>query len=86
VNSMNRFLLFLIVFPLAAWAQGQQKEVKFEYKKFERFDFEEIAVEGEKGAPGDLSIAPTPRKDYENRLPERKNFNKEIRKSASGIR
>jgi len=81
-----RLFIILALLSFSAIAQKSSKSVNYEYKKFERFDFEEIGVEGEFGAPGDLSIAPAPRKDYGNRLPERKSFNKEVRKSASGIR
>lgn len=82
---MKFFLILFIVTPFA-FGQSRKAKVNYEYKKFERFDFEEIGVEGEAGAPGDLSIAPSPRKSYGNRLPERRSFNKEVRKSASGIR
>ena len=82
---MKMFIFLLVLTPFV-FAQSKNKQVNYEYKKFERFDFEEIGVEGEAGSPGDLSIAPTPRKNYGNRLPERKSFNKEVRKSASGIR
>jgi hypothetical protein len=81
-----RLFIILVLFSFSVLAQTSSKSVNYEYKKFERFDFEEIGVEGEAGAPGDISIAPLPRKNYGNRLPERKSFNKEVRKSASGIR
>ena len=81
-----RLFIILVLLSSTALAQKNTKSVNYEYKKFERFDFEEIGVEGEAGAPGDISIAPLPRKNYGNRLPERKSFNKEVRKSASGIR
>lgn len=81
-----KLLLILMLIAPVAFGQSKKANVNYEYKKFERFDFEEIGVEGESGAPGDLSIAPSPRKNYGNRLPERKSFNKEVRKSASGIR
>ena len=84
---MKPILAFTCLFVvISAWAQSPRKRVIYEYKKFEKFDFEEIGVEGQSGAPGDLSVAPTPKKNYENRLPERKDFLKEMRKSASGIR
>lgn len=78
-------LMTLGLLALSAGAQ-EKKKVIYEYKKFEKFDFQEIGVEGESGAPGDLSVSPNPRKDYGNRLPERREFNKEMRKAASGIR
>jgi len=84
---MKALLMMVIVLSVfSALAEEKQKKVIYEYKKFEKFDFSEIGVEGESGAPGDLSVSPNPRKDYGNRLPERKEFNKEIRKAASGIR
>ncbi len=82
---MKVLLILLSLFVGTSYAQVKRKVI-YEYKKFEKFDFEEIGVEGEAGAPGDLSVSPTPRKDYGNRLPERKDFLPEIRKSASGIR
>lgn len=81
-----KFFILILLLTGTTVAQDKNKNVNYEYKKFERFDFEEIGVEGESGAPGDLSIAPAPRKNYGNRLPERKSFNKEVRRSASGIR
>ena len=81
-----KFLICFLFLSNVAFAQSKSKKVNYEYKKFEKFDFEEIGVDGETGAPGDLSIAPAPRKSYGNKLPERKSFNKEVRKSASGIR
>lgn len=70
----------------SALAEEQKPSVRYEYKKFEKFDFEEIGVEGEAGAPGDISISPRLRKEFSNRLPERKNFNKEMKKAIDGIR
>jgi len=83
-----KWLVLIIVgssFNLAL-AQNKNKKVIYEYKKYEKFDFDEIGVEGQSGAPGDISVAPTPKSDWEGRLPERKDFLKEMRKSASGIR
>lgn len=83
---MKLLLLSLALAAAPAVAERAKGKVIYEYKKYEKFDFEEIGVAGETGAPGDLSVSPTPRRDYENRLPERREFNKEIRKAASGIR
>lgn len=73
----------------SAFAQadkGDGKKVRYEYKKFEKFDFDEIGVEGEAGSPGDISISPRTRNEFQNRLPERANFNKEMKKAIEGIR
>lgn len=73
------------LFMSSAFAQ-KTPNVRYEYKKFEKFDFEEIGVEGEAGSPGDISISPRMRKEFANKLPERKNFNKEMKKAIEGIR
>ena len=65
---------------------AQEKNIRYEYKKFEKFDFEEIGVEGEAGSPGDISISPRLRKEFQNKLPERQNFNKEMKKAVEAIR
>lgn len=82
---MKILILFTLLFSLPALAQ-EKKNVRYEYKKFEKFDFDEIGVEGEAGAPGDISISPRLRKEMKNKLPERANFNKEMRKSIDVIR
>jgi hypothetical protein len=79
-------LIILFVLPLSSIAQSAKSKVRYEYKKFEKFDFDEIGVEGESGSPGDLSISPRVRNEFKNRLPERTNFNQEMRKSIEGIR
>jgi hypothetical protein len=63
-----------------------KKSVRYEYKKYEKFDFEEIGVQGEAGSPGDISISPRLRNEFRNKLPERVNFNKEMKKAIDGIR
>ncbi len=79
--------IFAIVFLLSISVFAQEKgNVRYEYKKFEKFDFDEIGVEGEAGAPGDISISPRLRKEFRNKLPERSNFNKEMKKAIDGIR
>ena len=82
---MKIFILFTLLFSISAFAQDK-KNVRYEYKKFEKFDFDEIGVEGEAGAPGDISISPRLRKEMKHKLPERANFNKEMKKSIDVIR
>lgn len=83
---MKTFALVLFFLPLFAQAQEPKANVRYEYKKYEKFDFDEIGVEGEAGSPGDISISPRLRKEFKNKLPERKNFNKEMKKAIDGIR
>lgn len=78
-------MALFIVMAGSAFAQ-EKGNVRYEYKKFEKFDFDEIGVEGEAGSPGDISISPRLRKEFKNKLPERQNFNKEMKKAVEGIR
>jgi hypothetical protein len=75
----------VILLNLNSYAQDKSN-VRYEYKKFEKFDFNEIGVEGEAGAPGDISISPRLRNEFKNKLPERNNFQKEMKKAIDGIR
>lgn len=80
-------LLFLaLVASFSMELLAQQKKVNYTYKKYERFDFDALDVEGNVGSPGDLSISPRFRKEFQNKIPERKNFNKEIIQSIDSIR
>lgn len=83
---MKLLAVFLVAFTMNAMAQGKKANVRYEYKKFEKFDFDEIGVEGEAGSPGDISISPRLRAEFKNKLPERQNFNKEMKKAIDGIR
>jgi hypothetical protein len=80
-----KILFFYLVILNLSFADDK-KNVRYEYKKFEKFDFDEIGVEGEAGSPGDLSISPRLRNEFKNKLPERTNFNKEMKKAIEGIR
>ncbi len=83
---MKIILLLTLILPGLAYSQSKQPKVRYEYKKFEKFDFDEIGIEGEAGSPGDISISPRVRNEFKNRLPERQNFNKEMKKAIEGIR
>jgi hypothetical protein len=78
-------LFLFILFVTSAMAEDK-KNIRYEYKKYEKFDFDEIGVEGEAGSPGDLSISPRLRNEFRNKLPERENFNREMKKAIDGIR
>lgn len=83
---MKTFILIaLFAFPALA-QETKPKSIRYEYKKFEKFDFDEIGVEGEAGSPGDLSINPRVRNEFRNKLPERANFNREMKKAVEVIR
>lgn len=83
---MKIILSIMFLFLVTSVFAQEKPNVRYEYKKFEKFDFEEIGVEGEAGSPGDISISPRLRKEFSNKLPERKNFKKEMNKAIEGIR
>ena len=62
------------------------KKIIYTYKQFEKFDFDELSIEGESGAPNDISISPIHEKSYSNRLPYRKSFTVEIKKGIERVR
>lgn len=62
------------------------KKVVYVYKQFEKLDFDDLNIEGDTGAPGDLSISPIHEKRFTNRLPYRKSFTVEIKKGIERVR
>lgn len=82
---MRILALILVLFSFSSFAQKNEKII-YKYKKFEKFDFEDIVIEGETGAPESISISPRFIKTFKNKLPYRKNFNAEIRKGIERIR
>lgn len=62
------------------------KKVIYTYKQYEKFDFDDLNIEGDTGAPSDLSITPGYEKTYRNRLPYRKSFTVEIKKGIERVR
>lgn len=76
-------ILLMISFSFSALAK---KKVKYEYKKYEKFDFTSIDIEGGANSPGDLSISPRFRKRFRNKIPERKQFHREMKKALETVR
>lgn len=84
----------LLQIPVVSIVSGQeniavkqaQPKIIYKYKKYERFDFEDFSIEGDLGGPGDLSISPRESKDFDNRLPLRRNFNPELRRAVNALK
>lgn len=73
------------------FADGQEgrvgnKKVIYTYKQYEKFDFDDLNIEGDTGSPNDLSISPIHEKRFTNRLPYRKSFTVEIKKGIERVR
>jgi hypothetical protein len=62
------------------------KKILYTYKQYEKFDFDDLNIEGDTGAPSDLSISPILEKRFTNRLPYRKSFTVEIKKGMERVR
>lgn len=89
MKSLNFIFIISLIFSPTLLAQGKEggkEQVIYKYKKYQKFDFEDLVIEGETGAPTDLSISPRFKRVYKNPLPYRKNFNDEIRKSVERVR
>lgn len=82
-----KILLFLFSFFsfLELHAQVSKKKIVYEYKKYEKFDFGDMAIEGSNGALGDLSVNPRYQVKFKNELPKKPNFNKEILDSVDNL-
>lgn len=78
-------ILLVLIFVFSANLAFAKKKVNYKYKKYERFDFDALDVEGARSTPGDLSIGQRLKRKYKNKLPERKNFNGEMKRAIDTI-
>ncbi|MFT6069414.1 MAG: hypothetical protein ACJAT2_001305 [Bacteriovoracaceae bacterium] len=86
---MSKLIILLLFISSASLAQsGNQKKERiiYKYKKYQKFDFEDLTIEGETGSPPDLGDGTRTQQKFRNKLPYRKNFNPEIRKGIERIR
>ena len=83
--SLSTVLMFLLTSSVFAQKSGKGKVV-YKYRKYEKFDFSGIDLNGGPDSVGDLSINPRVQKRFKNRLPLRKNFNPELRESIETLR
>ncbi|MBC7429508.1 MAG: hypothetical protein H7336_12900 [Bacteriovorax sp.] len=92
---MKTFLMVALFISSIAHAQdfvdGQEtkvggKKVIYTYKQYEKFDFDDLNIEGDTGSPSDISISPIHEKRFTNRLPYRKSFTVEIKKGIERVR
>lgn len=93
IISLITILLFTIT---ATYSQDMEvpvdngknpnKKVIYTYKQYEKFDFDDLNIEGDSGAPSDISISPIHEKRFTNRLPYRRSFTVEIKKGIERVR
>ena len=78
-------ILYVLLFLSFAEAQKRKNKIIYEYKKYEKFDFGDMSIEGSKGAIGDLSVNPRYQVRFGNELPKKPNFNKELIDSVDNL-
>jgi hypothetical protein len=92
---MKTLLMAALFFSSILFAQdfvdGQEtkvngKKIIYTYKQYEKFDFDDLNIEGDTGSPNDISISPIHEKRFTNRLPYRKSFTVEIKKGIERVR
>lgn len=85
-------LLFLSLITQSAFAQAELEEsqpgkkVIYTYKKYEKFDFDDLNIEGDSSSYGEISISPMQERTFKNKLPYKKSFAKEIKKGIQRVR
>ena len=79
------WVLIICFIPLVGFSQGKGKII-YKYKKFQEFDMEDLNVGGDLGSPGDLTSESRFQREFKNKLPLRRNFNPELRRSVEVIR
>ena len=91
MKTLLALLLVSTTLQAQDFSEGQEgkignKKVIYTYKQYEKFDFDDLNIEGDSGAPNDLSISPIHEKRFTNRLPYRKSFTVEIKKGIERVR
>jgi hypothetical protein len=84
---MMKSLIVLLLLSNLSFAKSKKKrKVIYKYKKYEKFEMDDINIAGDTSNPGDLSINPRFRKKFKNQLPSKPNFNREFRKSILSLK
>lgn len=58
------------------WAQ--EKNIRYKYKEYEKFDLGDLEIKGNIIAPGDISVKERRRKVFERDLLQKDNFDNKI--------
>lgn len=66
--------------------EAGKEKVNVKYKEYEKFDFDELEVDAQHSKDGNLSITPREQIKFQNKLPLRKNFNHELKKSVEKVK
>lgn len=85
---MKKFLLLtLILISVNVFSEEDKApNTIYKYKEYEKFDFDDLNVEGDSGAAGEVSVNPRFMKEFKNKLPEKHNFNSEMLRALDSIK
>ena len=68
---MKILAIFLLISTSVMAQSGQRIDKKnriiYKYKKYQKFDFEDLVIQGETGSPGDISVDPRKNFDFKNK-------------------
>lgn len=81
-----KYIMTLILFSQFFSVFAAEEKVVYKYKKFEEINLDEISVEGDMGAPGEITISERYLRSFANKLPNKPNFNFEMMRSLERIR
>ena len=79
---MKAFILFTLLYS-SAFAQ---EKIIYKYKKFEHINLDEISIDGDLGAPGEISVSQRYLRKFKNKIPSKPNFNLEMMKGLERVR
>ena len=85
-STVKSIVIGLVLGLFVVFSSLAKEKIIYKYKKYEKFDFDALNVDGEKGGFGDLSLLERNQKKFKYRLPYRKNFYYEMRKAVARVR
>jgi hypothetical protein len=81
-----KILVFIAGLYFMGDAYGEDQQVIYQYKKYEKFDLGNLEVKGELIAPGDISVRERDRRRFELDLYSRKDFDVFIKRDVESLR
>lgn len=81
-----KILLASAIYLFTSSLHAQDKNVIYQYKKYEKFDLGNLEVKGQLIAPGDISVRDRERRRFEMDLYVRENFDTLIKKDMESLR
>ncbi len=81
-----KILVYVLGLYLMQDAWGEEQQVIYQYKKYEKFDLGNLEVKGQLIAPGDISVRERERRRFELDLYSRKEFDSFIKKDVESLR